>query len=140
MWSNAYAAYDGLSEGLRSTLQGLRAVHQGTQLAAEAGLSRSAVTQTHPVVRTHPETGRGALFVNGDYVRHFEGWTAEESAPLLGYLYAQVGRPEYVYRHRWKVGDLVIWDNRCTQHAVVGDVGGAERVLHRVTLKGDRPV
>ena len=140
MWSNVYAAYDGLSDGLKATLRGLRAVHQGTDLAVQAGLSRSAVTHSHPVVRTHPETGRRALFVNRDYVTHIEGWTKEESAPLLEYLYAQVGRPEYVYRHRWRVGDLVIWDNRCTQHAVVGDVGRGERVLHRVTLKGDRPV
>jgi taurine dioxygenase len=140
MWSNAHAAYDGLSDGLRATLDGLRAVHQGTALAAEAGLEKAAVTRTHPVVRTHPVTGRKALFVNGDYVTRFDGWTEEESAPLLQYLYAQVARAEYVYRHRWTVGDLVIWDNRSTQHAVVGDVGGAERMLHRVTISGDVPV
>jgi taurine dioxygenase len=140
MWSNAHAAYEDLSAGLRATLEGLRAVHQGTALASEAGLEKAAVTRTHPVVRTHPVTGRKALFVNGDYTTHIDGWTAEESAPLLEYLYAQVARAEYVYRHKWTVGDLVIWDNRSTQHAVVGDVGGAERVLHRVTIKGDRPV
>jgi taurine dioxygenase len=140
MWSNVYLAYDRLSAGLRETLDGLRAVHQGTTLAVEAGLDKKAVTQTHPVVRTHPITGRKALFVNGDYTTHIDGWTAEESAPLLEYLYAQVARAEYVYRHKWQVGDLVIWDNRCTQHAVVGDTGGAERVLHRVTLLGDTPV
>ncbi|NUP31768.1 MAG: hypothetical protein HOU01_08630 [Streptomycetaceae bacterium] len=139
MWADAYAAYEGLSPGLRHTLDGLRAVHRGTELAGDAGLDRAAVTQTHPVARTHPVTGRKALFVNGDYTSHFEGWTVEESAPLLAYLYAQVARPELVYRHRWQVGDLVIWDNRCTQHAVVGDTGGAERVLHRVTIAGDRP-
>ncbi|MCF2533326.1 TauD/TfdA dioxygenase family protein [Yinghuangia soli] len=139
MWADAYGAYEQLSPGLRHTLDGLRAVHRGTELAGQAGLERDAVTQTHPVVRTHPLTGRKALFVNGDYTSHFEGWTIEESAPLLEYLYAQVARPELVYRHRWQVGDLVIWDNRCTQHAVVGDTGGAERVLHRVTIAGDRP-
>jgi taurine dioxygenase len=139
MWSNVHAAYEGLSEGLRATLQGLRAVHQGTELAASAGLDKAQVTQAHPVVRTHPVTGRKALFVNGDYVSRIDGWTAQESAPLLEYLYAQVARAEYVYRHKWTVGDLVIWDNRSTQHAVVGDVGGAERMLHRVTIKGDRP-
>jgi taurine dioxygenase len=139
MWSDAYGAYEQLSPGLRRTLDGLRAVHRGTELADRAGVDRDAVTQTHPVVRTHPVTGRKALFVNGDYTAHFEGWTAEESAPLLAYLYAQIARPELVYRHRWQVGDLVIWDNRCTQHAVVGDTGGAERALHRVTIAGDRP-
>jgi taurine dioxygenase len=140
MFASAYRAYEGLSEGLRRVLDGLSAVHQGTELAASAGLDSQAVTSVHPVVRTHPETGRKALFVNGNYTSHFDGWTKEDSAPLLQYLYAQVGRPEYTYRHRWQPGDLVIWDNRCTQHAVVGDTDGAERVLHRVTIAGDTPV
>ncbi len=140
MFANAYLAYEGLSDGLRRVVDGLSAVHQGTELAATAGLDRQAVTTVHPVVRTHPETGRKVLFVNGNYTSHFEGWTKEESAPLLQYLYAQVARPEYTYRHRWQVGDLIIWDNRCTQHAVVGDTQGAERVLHRVTIAGDTPL
>jgi taurine dioxygenase len=139
MFASAYAAYEGLSPGLRATLDELRAVHRGTERAAAAGLDQDAVTCSHPVVRTHPETGRKALFVNGNYVSHIEGWTPEESAPLLHYLYAQVGRAEYTYRHRWHDGDLVIWDNRCAQHAVVNDTGGAERVLHRVTIAGDVP-
>ena len=139
MFANAALAYDHLSDGLRSSLDGMRAVHQGTELAASAGLDQQAVTTTHPVVRTHPVTGRRALFVNGNYTSHFEGWTPDESAPLLAYLYAQIARPEFTYRHRWEVGDLIIWDNRCTQHAVVGDTGGAERTLHRVTIAGDVP-
>lgn len=139
MWADAYGAYERLSPGLRATLDGLRAVHRGTELAGRAGLGQNDVTRSHPVVRTHPVTGRKALFVNGDYTERFEGWTVEESAPLLEFLYAAVARPELVYRHRWRVGDLVVWDNRCTQHAVVGDTGGAERVLHRVTIAGDRP-
>lgn len=140
MFASAYRAYESLSSGLQETLLGLRAVHQGTELAAEAGLDREAVTTTHPVVRTHPETGRKALFVNGNYVSHFDGWTEEESAPLLHFLYDQIGRAEHTYRHRWLLGDLIIWDNRCTQHAVIADTGGAERVLHRVTIAGDHPV
>lgn len=139
MFASAYAAYESLSPGLRATIDGLRAVHRGTERAAAAGLDQEAVTASHPVVRTHPDTGRKALFVNGNYVTHIEGWTEEESAPLLAYLYAQVGRPEHTYRHRWQDGDLVIWDNRCTQHAVVADTAGAERVLHRVTIAGDEP-
>jgi taurine dioxygenase len=139
MFSNAALAYDNLSPGLRATLDGLQAVHKGTELAASAGLDQQAVTTVHPVVRTHPVTGRRALFVNGNYVSHFDGWTPEESQPLLEYVYAQMARPEYTYRHRWQVGDLVIWDNRCTQHAVVGDTSGAERTLHRVTIAGDAP-
>jgi taurine dioxygenase len=140
MFANAYLAYEGLSPGLQSVVDGLSAVHQGTELAASAGLDRQAVTTVHPVVRTHPETGRRALFVNGNYTSHFDGWTKEESASLLEYLYAQIGRPEYTYRHRWQAGDLIIWDNRCSQHAVIGDTAGAERVLHRVTISGDTPV
>ncbi len=139
MFANASLAYDNLSPGLRATLDTLRAVHQGTELAATAGLDQQAVTTVHPVVRTHPVTGRRALFVNGNYTSHFEGWTPDESRPLLEYLYAQIARPEYTYRHHWEVGDLVIWDNRCTQHAVVGDTAGAERTLHRVTIAGDTP-
>jgi taurine dioxygenase len=140
MFSSAYAAYEGLSDGLKELLGALRAVHQGTELGAASGVDPADMTCAHPVVRTHPRTGRKALFVNGNYVTGFEGWTPEESAPLLRYLYEQVARPEYTYRHRWSVGDLIIWDNRCTQHAVVGDTAGAERVLHRVTIKGDVPV
>ena len=139
MFSSMYRVYESLSPGLQSTLEGLQAVHQGTERAAAAGLDAAAVTSTHPVVRTHPETGRKALFVNGNYVSHIDGWTPEESAPLLSYLYGLVGRPEMTYRHRWQTGDLIIWDNRCTQHAVVGDTGGAERTLHRVTIAGDVP-
>jgi taurine dioxygenase len=114
-------------------------VHEGTELAAGAGLDHEAVTTVHPVVRTHPDTGRSALYVNGNYTTRFDGWTAEESAPVLAHLYAQVARPELTYRHRWAVGDLLLWDNRCTQHAVVGDTGGQARELHRVTIAGDVP-
>jgi taurine dioxygenase len=138
MWSSACAAFEGLSGGLQRTLLSLRAVHVSTELAQRAGVGR--VETSHPVIRTHPETGERAVFVNGDYTDRIDGWTRAESVPLLEYLYAQVARPEYGYRHRWQLGDLVIWDNRCTQHAVVGDAGGQERVLHRVTLLGDVPV
>lgn len=140
MFASATKAYAALSPGLRQVLTGLRAVHEGTERASAAGLDHDAVTTTHPVVRTHPETGKKAIFVNGNYVTRFEGWTAEESAPLLEYVYSVVARPEHTYRHRWQDGDLIIWDNRATQHAVVGDTGGAERTLHRVTVAGDVPV
>jgi taurine dioxygenase len=139
MWANAYSAYEGLSDGMKETLAPLRAVHQGTALAADAGLDAEAVKSVHPVIRTHPETGRKALFVNGNYVVSFEGWSVEDSAPLLQYLYRQFEKPEYQYRHHWQEGDLVMWDNRSTQHSVVGDTAGAERVLHRITIRGDVP-
>ena len=139
MFSNSYLVYEHLSPGLRAVLDGLRARHQGTTMAADAGLGPEAVTTDHPVVRVHPDTGRPALYVNANYTKEIEGWTEEESAPLLGYLYAQAARPEYTYRHRWQVGDIVIWDNRSTQHAVIPDTGGQERTLHRVTIRGEEP-
>jgi taurine dioxygenase len=139
MFANQYVAYETLSDGLKATLGSLRAVHYGTELAAQQGVEQERVRSSHPVVRTHPETHRRCLFVNGNYVRHVEGWTEEESAPLLSFLYAWASRPELTWRHRWQVGDLVLWDNRCTQHAVVGDTAGAERTLHRVTIEGDVP-
>jgi len=137
MFANMHLAYDGLSDGLRATVDSLRAVHYGTELAAAAGVDRAAVTHSHPVAITHPETGRKSLFVNADYVRHFEGWTEQESRPLLEYLFSLAEMPEYQYRHRWQVGDLVMWDNRSVQHRVVHDYGDARRYLHRVTLEGD---
>lgn len=139
MFANQYLAYETLSPGLQATLDSLRAVHYGTELAKEAGVDAERVTNSHPVARTHPETGRTALYVNDNYVKHFEGWTEAESAPLLDLLYVHAARPEFTWRHKWTVGDLILWDNRCTQHAVIGDTGGAERVLHRITIEGDEP-
>lgn len=140
MWSNQYAAYDTLSAGLRATLESLRAVHEGTTLASSAGLTHEAVTSVHPVVITHDRTGRKALFVNGCYTTRFEGWTSEESAPLLQHLFKHASRNEFTFRHRWTVGDMLIWDNRATQHCAVGDAApGEERTLHRITIAGDVP-
>ena len=134
MFASAVKAFESLSPGFQEALRALSAVHEGTSLAAEAGLEQEAVVAVHPVVRAHPDTGVEALFVNDNYVTRIDGWTAEESHPLLEYLYGVIGRYEYTYRHRWCRGDLVVWDNRSTQHAVVGDVAGEERVLHRVTI------
>ena len=139
MFANQYAAYDSLSEGMKRLLTGLRAVNQGTALALESGLSEEDVMWTHPVVRNHPETGRKSLFVNADYTKRFEDMTEAESAPLLRYLYEQGSRAEFTYRHRWQEGDVLMWDNRAVLHAVIGDVGGAERSLHRVAVAGDEP-
>ena len=136
MFASAVKAFESLSPGLQAMLRTLSAVHEGTSLAADAGLDHEAVVAVHPVVRAHPDTGAEALFVNDNYVTRIDGWTPEESQPLLEYLYGEIGRYEDTYRHRWRDGDLVIWDNRSTQHAVVGDVTGEERVLHRVTIAG----
>jgi taurine dioxygenase len=140
MWANQYAAYEHLSPGLRATIDGLQAVHEGTERATAAGLTHRAVTAVHPVVVTHERTGRRALFVNANYTTRFDGWTAAESAPLLSLLFAAAARNEYTWRHRWTVGDLLIWDNRATQHCAVGDAPpDEERTLHRVTVAGGVP-
>jgi taurine dioxygenase len=90
-------------------------------------------------VRTHPETGRKALFVNPVYTSRFEGMTAAESRPLLDYLCAHAVQPNFTFRHHWTRGDLLMWDNRCLQHFAVADYGSSPRTMHRVTVLGDRP-
>ena len=137
MWANQYAAYEHLSAGLRAVIDPLWAVHEGTSRASTVGLTHEAVTATHPAVRRHERTGRPALFVNACYTTRFVDWTAEESRPILQYLFAAACRNEYTWRHRWTVGDMVIWDNFSTQHCAVGDAApGEERTLHRVTIAG----
>jgi taurine dioxygenase len=138
-FANQHLAFERLSPGLQKMLEGLRALHRGTSMAKERGLDEGDVTALHPVVCRHPVTERKALFVNADYTKHFEGWTEEESRPLLEFLYAQCVRPELTYRHHWQVGDLLLWDNRSVQHAVIPDVGKGERILHRITIEGDVP-
>jgi taurine dioxygenase len=136
MWANQYAAYDALSDRMREVLGGLRAEFTGTAVADDG--SREPLTTAHPVVRTHPETGRRALAVGrpGESVLGFEGMTADESLPLLTFLYQHASRPDFTYRHRWSAGDVVMWDNRCTIHYAVHDYGDQERTLNRVTIAG----
>ena len=138
-WANQHAAYSALSSGMRDLLEGLRAFHSGTEMAGDAGLSRKEVTSTHPVVRRHPELPGPALYVNVDYTKHFEDMTQEESRPLLDFLYAHAVRPEFTWRHHWRLGDLVMWDNASVQHSVIPDVTKGERLLHRITIEGDAP-
>ncbi len=141
MFANQHLAFDELSPALQRVLEGLRAVHVGTEMArSEKGMTPQEVTAVHPVVRRHPETGRKGLFVNGDYTRRFEGMTEEESRPLLDLLFARASRPAYTWRHHWRVGDLLLWDNASVQHAVVPDVAKGQRSLHRVTIEGDVPL
>ena len=129
MFANQYQALDELSPGLRRMLEPMRAVHRAFELEA-----------THPVVRTHPETGRASLYVNGGFTRQFEGMTEAESRPLLDYLVQAASVPHLTMRHSWDPGDIVMWDNRCVMHFAVHDYGDLPREMHRVTVRGERPV
>jgi taurine dioxygenase len=128
MWANQYLAHDRLSDGMKAMLDGMRAVHKGFGLEA-----------VHPVIRTHPETGRKALFVNGGFTSHFENMTKAESKPLLDHLVAFASTPDLTYRHSWSAGDVVLWDNRGVMHFAVHDHEHQHRVMHRVTVTGDEP-
>ena len=121
------------SEHPRDRNEARRLIEQGR---AEA---RQAYSVEHPVVRTHPETGRKALYVNTAHTARFVGWTEEESAPLLNWLYQHQVRPEFTCRFVWQVGSIAFWDNRCAQHNPVNDYHGYRRLMHRITLAGDRP-
>ena len=141
MWSSQYHAYETLTTGMQRLLDGVRAEFAGTRLARRLGEDTEVPTCLHPVVRTHPETGRKALFVGhpGDTMRRFEDMSAEESLPLITYLYEHSTRPDRVYRHRWADGDAVMWDNRCTMHYAIHDYGEQTRSLHRISIVGDTP-
>ena len=99
----------------------------------------TVLTATHPVIRTHPETGRKLLYINGAHTIRFDGMRDEESAPLLAFLFEHQIRPEFTCRFRWQPGSIAFWDNRCTQHNPVNDYHGHKRVMHRITLAGDKP-
>jgi len=148
VFANQYLAYEGLSEGLRRSLDGLKAVASSVKAAASKtredrlqthGKSEAAREALHPVVRTHPETGRKSLYINPGHTVRFEGWSEEESRPLLEYLHRQQIREELSCRFRWEDGSLAFWDNRAAQHYAVNDYAGHRRLLHRITMAGDRP-
>ncbi len=149
MWSNMYAAYESLSPGLQQMLDGLRAVASSAladvsktredRLRDSGAAAPKDYEADHPVVRTHPETGRKALYVNVAHTARFVGWTEEESRPLLLYLFAHSVRPEFTCRFRWRVGSMALWDNRCAMHNPINDYDGFARTMHRITLAGDVP-
>jgi len=150
IFANMYLAYETLSEGMRALLDGLVAVNSSAKAdvtrtredrmreGARAD-ARAEYVAEHPVVRTHPETGRKALYVNGGHTVRFQGMTEAESAPLLDFLFAHQTRPEFTCRFRWERGSIALWDNRSAQHNPINDYHGFRRVMHRVTLAGDRP-
>jgi taurine dioxygenase len=149
LFANMYDAYASISPGLQRVLDGLRAVNSSAladvsktreDRIRDAGTEDTReYTSEHPVVRTHPETGRKALYVNVAHTARFVGMTDEESAPLLRYLFAHTTKPEFTCRFRWQVGSLALWDNRCAMHNPVNDYHGFTRTMHRITLAGDVP-
>lgn len=159
MFANLYAAYDALSDKMKAYLEGLVAYHDimGTMKSimrefsghnpnakpseGMAGFAKLDLpSATHPVVRTHPKTGRKCLFVNPTFTSHIVNLPAAEGDAVLEFLYKHSVQPEFLCRRRWKQGDIGFWDNRCTMHYAVADYADAPRVIHRVTIEGEVPV
>jgi taurine dioxygenase len=149
-FASMYRAYDALSEGMKRLLEPLVAVNSSAladvsrtreDRMRDSGRAEAAkeYVAEHPVVRVHPETGRKALYVNGAHTDRFRGMTREESAPILGFLFQHQVRPEFTCRFRWQPGSIAFWDNRCAQHNAINDYQGHRRLMHRITLAGDRP-
>jgi len=149
LFSSMYRAYESLSEGMKSTLESLQAWHSsrhvfGASIAESeytkdgriANADKATQDALHPVVITHPLSGRKALYVNSDFTVRFDGWTAEESAPLLAFLYAHGARHEFTCRFQWRPGSVAFWDNRATWHYAMNDYHGSRRLMHRITLEG----
>jgi alpha-ketoglutarate-dependent taurine dioxygenase len=149
MWSSLQDAYDGLAPPVRQLCDQLIAVHHDPWFAAEVEARggyewngewhEKLLPALHPVVRTHPETGRNGLFVNGQFTQSILGLSRLESNALLEMLYHHCEKPEYTCRFRWRPGSVAFWDNRATLHYALDDYGEAIRYAHRVTLRGDRP-
>lgn len=150
-FSSMYAAYDALSDGLKAMLCGMKAVHSsrhafgprahyvkdGSDLAGRLGNNEAATQDAaHPVVIRHPVSGRPSLYVNRGFTIRFDGWTVEESRPLLQMLYDHGSRPEFTCRVRFEPGTVVFWDNRATWHCALNDYAGHRRLMHRVTVEG----
>jgi taurine dioxygenase len=151
-FTSMYKAYDSLSDGLKETLGGLSAVHSAKHVfgpqgeyevtgsasrrIGNAGAALEMEDPIHPVVISHPLSGRKALYVNAGFTLRFDGWTDEESAPLLAYLYGRAIADENITRFKWENGSIAFWDNRATWHFAQNDYPGQRRVMHRVTIEG----
>ena len=148
-WANQYLAYETLSVGMKRMLDGLVAVNRSAK--SEVSVTREDMIRAggrsdaaehiaeHPAVRTHPETGRKALYVNYAHTTCFKGMTEEESAGLLRFLFSHQTKADLTCRFRWRVGSLAFWDNRCAQHNPINDYHDHRRVMHRISLAGDVP-
>jgi taurine dioxygenase len=149
MFANQYLAYEALSDGMKKMLSGMRALHSDRMVAGpQANKNAFRATKVredaewretvsaHPVVVTHPETGRKLLYVNASYTVGFEGMTEAESKPLLGYLLEHGHRPEFTCRFRWETGSIAFWDNRVCKHLAIHDAGPFRRVMRRTQIAG----
>ena len=149
LFASQYAAWEALPADMKKRLAGLQGVHSARRGYARDGAygekdrgrsmairysDEALATQTHPIARAHPETGRTALFVSMGYTIGIDGMPDGEATPLLIELFKHQGRPEFVYRHRWSQGTLLMWDNRCVIHAATGGYEGHRRLLHRITV------
>lgn len=154
MFANMQLAYETLSPTMKGMIDRLVGVNSSAQnykggrakkMKELDGMKDKYIDSSevsiaeHPVVRTHPETGKKGLFVSRAHTTNFKGMTVEESEPLINFLSDYAVRPEFTCRIRWRPGTLVVWDNRCTQHFALNDYDGQRRRMHRVTLRGDRP-
>jgi len=145
MFADLYSAYDTLSDGMKEMLGPLKALNVGDQPVARfteiANMSskdpgKVQVKTVHPIVRTHPDTGRKALYLGGHSVE-IDGMTREESTPLLNFLKQHATRPEFTCRFRWRPGSMAIWDNRCTLHYAIDDYSGHRRRMRRIIIGGE---
>ena len=150
LFADMYAAYDGLSDEVKERIDGAVAIHDFAhfrKMMRNRGMSDAEIEEmnktypmaAHPVVRTHPETGRKGIYVNAAFTQYIEGMERAESDALLTHLYAQASIPEYQCRFRWQKNSIAFWDNRACQHYAVSDYWPAVRRMERVTIIGDRP-
>ncbi len=155
LFVDACRAYEALSPTMQAMIAPLRAIHSASRSYGTQGVfakdtrartmqiivsEEADKTQTHPLVRTHPVTGRKALFISPVYTVAIEGLTPAESEAVLGYLFKHLTQDEFIYRHKWQAGMLLMWDNRCTMHFAEGGYDGHLRLMHRTTVAGDAPV
>ena len=140
LFASMYAAYEALSPPMKRLLEGMTAIHRGEHVyRGRYGVKdegKQFPEAEHPVVRTHPVTGRKALFVNRNFTTGIKGLSRLESDALLAMLYAHAETPEFHCRFRWQAGSIAFWDNRCVQHYALNDYHGERRRMHRITIAG----